>query len=143
MLLINDSRFYSIMLTCLQIPINFKLKYFFSARISGEILIIHEPHYCDAFESNSMGAKRSYMLSFELQTLTPPLFLDVDLEGLEPLENFATAKDRHALNSKKPKKTKIYNLNKMFQNFQEIWALKMPCVELILNDVSLVTFFKC
>ncbi len=131
------------MLTCLQVPINFKLKYFFSARISREILIIHEPHYCDALESNSMGAKRSCMLSFELQTLTPPLLLDVNLEGLEPLENFGTAKDRHAPNSKKPKKTKIYNVNQMFQSFQEIWALKMPCAKLILNDASLVTFVKC
>jgi hypothetical protein len=33
-----------------------------------------------------MGAKRSCMHSFELQTLSPPLFLDVDLEGpLNPL----------------------------------------------------------
>jgi len=106
-LLIGVFGFYSIMLTCLQVPTNFKLKYFFSVRILGEILIVHEPNYCDAFESNNMGAKKSCMPSFELQTLSPPLFFDVDFEDLQPLETFATTKDGHAHNSKKQKKTKI------------------------------------
>jgi len=106
-LLIGVFGFYSIMLTCLQIPTNFKLKYFFSVRILGEILIVHEPNYYDALESNNMGAKKSCMPSFELQTLSPPLFLDVDFEGLQPLETFSTTKDGHAHNSKKQKKIKI------------------------------------
>ncbi len=101
MLLIGFSGFYSIMPTQLQVPTNFKLNYFFNAQVLEKNLIIHKPHYCDALESNSMGAKRSCMHSFELQTFSPPLFLDVDLEGHEPLETVATAKDGHAHNSKK------------------------------------------
>jgi hypothetical protein len=74
------------MLTHLQVPTNFKLKNFFSAQVLGEILVVHEPHYCDALDFSSMGVKRNCMTYFKLQILSPPLNLDVDLEGLEPLE---------------------------------------------------------
>ncbi len=70
----------------MQVPTNFKLKYFFNVQVLGEILVVHEPHYCDALDSSSMGVKRSCMTSFKLQILSPPLILDVDLEGFEPLE---------------------------------------------------------
>lgn len=63
---INVFGFYSIMLTRLQVPANFKLKNFFNAQVLGEILIVHEPHYCDALDSSSMGVKKRCMTSFKL-----------------------------------------------------------------------------
>jgi hypothetical protein len=64
--LINVSGFYSIMLTRLQVPTNFKLNFFFNAQVVGEILVIHEPHYYDAPDSSSMGVIKSCMTSFKL-----------------------------------------------------------------------------
>jgi len=90
-LLINVFGFYLIMLTRLQVPTNFKLKYFFNAQVLGEISIVHEPHYYDALHSSSLGVKRSCTIAFKLQILNPPLILDVDFEGLEPL-NFCYCK---------------------------------------------------
>lgn len=54
-----------------------------------------------------MGAKRNCMPSFELQTLSPPLILDANFEGFEPLETSTTSKGGHAPNPKKQKKYEI------------------------------------
>jgi hypothetical protein len=64
--LINVYRFHSIIPPCSQVPTNFKFKYFFSARVLGEVLVVDELHCYDALESNSMGGKRNYMPSYEL-----------------------------------------------------------------------------
>jgi hypothetical protein len=62
-----------------------------------------------------MGVERSCMLSFELQTPSPPLTLDANLEGLEPLEISTFVNDGHAPNPKKQNKYEISNVNRKFQ----------------------------
>ncbi len=80
---------------------------FFSAWVLGEVLVVDELHYYDAPESSSMGVKRNCMPSYELWTPSPPLILDANFEGFEPLETFATTKGGHAPNRKKQKKYEI------------------------------------
>jgi hypothetical protein len=48
-----------------------------------------------------MGVKINYIPSYELHTFNPPLILDANLEGFEPLETFVTTKGGHAPNPKK------------------------------------------
>ncbi len=87
-----------------------------------------------------MGVKRSCMPSFELQTPSPPLTLDANLEGLEPLEISIIVNDGHAPNPKKQNKYEIFKC--------ELEISRSPGFEnamgrAILNDVGLVTFIKC
>jgi hypothetical protein len=58
-----------------------------------------------------------------INKLNPPLTLDAHLEGLECFEICATTKDGHASNTKK------YDISNVNWKFQEVWVLKMPCVE--------------
>jgi hypothetical protein len=62
-----------------------------------------------------MGVERSCMPSFELQTPSPPLTLDANLEGFEPLETSTIVNDGHAPNPKKQNKYEIFNVNWKFQ----------------------------
>jgi hypothetical protein len=87
-----------------------------------------------------MGVKISCVPSFELQTPSPPLTLDTNLEGLEPLEISIIVYDGHAPN---PKKQNKYEIFKCELKISRSLGFENAMGKAILNDVGLVTFIKC
>jgi hypothetical protein len=121
------------------VPSNFKFKYFFGVQIPTKNLIPPTANLvsCDVLESNNTNEQKNFLHALELQSSSLEIF------DVNPNAMFETVvidvDDECVLLPEMPKKV-VANVN---CKFQKIWAMKMPWVEPIFNEVGLVSTMKC
>jgi len=91
----------------------------------------------DVLESNNTNEQINFLHALELQ------FFSLEIFDVNPNANFEivviNVDDECVPLPKIPKKV-VVNVN---CKFQKIWAMKMPCVKPIFNEVGLVSTMRC
>jgi len=110
----------------LQVPNSFTFKYFFGGQVLRRALTLAKFICCDVFEFNHMGAQRNYVPNPKLQITSlmfPLLFLRMDVPLIPKSERKVEIDDYH--------------------KFQEVWALKISWVDVVVNEVGLFPYVRC